>query len=155
MKIEKLEIKAEQLEWLSKILSKFNFFANLNIRQINDILAYISLIAYPKDFVLFEEGQKGDAMYIVYQGRIVINKKAGFFKFAKEISRLGPGEIFGEMALLNSAPRSATAKAAEDSKVFVLLSGDFEFVMEKNPEIAQQMRRLQEQRQFIASQIIK
>jgi CRP-like cAMP-binding protein len=65
--------------------------------------------------VICREGDKGDAMYVVQSGEVRISKQNG--KEDVDIATLGPGEIFGEMALFDKAPRSATAAARGGARV--------------------------------------
>jgi CRP-like cAMP-binding protein len=74
---------------------------------------------------VFEEGDTGDSFYIVMEGAIRISRiVAGMGEEALAVVR--PGSYFGEMSLIDDAPRSATALAHETSKLFVVDRKDFE-----------------------------
>ncbi len=92
---------------------------------------------FPKGTVLFREGEPGREMYVVQQGRITISKRAGDVE--KILTTLGQGEFFGEMSILNNAPRSATATCAEDAKLLVIDPKTFEAMIRGNAEIALRM----------------
>jgi CRP-like cAMP-binding protein len=92
---------------------------------------------FPKGTVLFREGEPGKEMYVVQQGRVHISKRVGDVE--KILSTLGQGEFFGEMSILNNAPRSATATCAEDSKLLVIDPKTFEAMVRGNAEIALRM----------------
>jgi hypothetical protein len=62
---------------------------------------------FPAGAVVFEEGDPGSRMYVIHSGEVRIVKRVGAREV--ELARLGPGEAFGEMALLERQPRSATA----------------------------------------------
>ena len=68
--------------------------------------------------LIFQEGDQGDAAYIVEEGAVEISVRSG--RKTKIIATLGPGEIFGEMALIANAPRSASAHAIGDCTLLVL-----------------------------------
>jgi CRP-like cAMP-binding protein len=89
---------------------------------------------FPRGSVLFREGEPGQEMFVVHQGRITISKKVG--EVEKILSHLGPGEFLGEMAILNNRPRSATATCAEDSKLLVIDAKTFETMIRSSAEIA-------------------
>lgn len=72
----------------------------------------------PAQAVVFREGEAGDDAYIVERGAIEISLEIKGTR--KVLAALGPGEIFGEMALIADAPRSATATALEESELLVL-----------------------------------
>jgi len=88
----------------------------------------------PRGTVLFREGEQGQGMYVVQQGRVTISKRAG--EVEKILTQLGPGEFLGEMAFLNDRPRSATATCAEDCRLLVIDPRTFEAMIRTNAEIA-------------------
>jgi CRP/FNR family transcriptional regulator, cyclic AMP receptor protein len=92
---------------------------------------------FPKGTVLFREGEPGKEMYVVQHGKVHISKHAGGVE--KLLSTLGQGEFFGEMSILNNAPRSATATCAEDSRLLVIDPKTFEAMVRSNGEIALRM----------------
>ncbi len=78
--------------------------------------------------VLFEEGDPGDALYVVLEGEVRISRQVpGMGEEALAI--LGPGEAFGEMALVDSAPRSADAIVHRRARLLMLSSNDLEDLM--------------------------
>lgn len=87
--------------------------------------------SFSKGTALFRRGEEGDALYIVIRGRIRIfasNRRGSEITLAL----LGPGEFFGEMALLDGQPRSANAEAEEDTELHVLKRDPFfSFLMHK------------------------
>jgi len=92
---------------------------------------------FPRGTVLFREGEPGKEMYVVQAGRVDISKRVGGVD--KILTTLGQGEFFGEMSILNNAPRSATATCAEDSKLLVIDPKTFEAMIRGNAEIALRM----------------
>ncbi len=89
---------------------------------------------FPAGTVLFNEGDSGQEMYIIQSGLVQITRKVG----TKEtvLADLPAGEFFGEMAIINDKPRSATATAVEDSMMLVLDSMTFEAMIRGSSEIA-------------------
>lgn len=90
--------------------------------------------AYPAGEVLFREGEQGEHMFVIQTGRVRISKDLQ--GAAKTIAVLGAGEFFGEMAILNDKPRSATAEVAEDARLLVIDARTFEAMVLGNAEIA-------------------
>ena len=84
--------------------------------------------------MVFFENEPGDTLYMVAEGRVKVTILGDD---GREIilSVLGPGEFFGEMALLDNEPRSATTIAAEDSELVSVARADFESVLSHNPGI--------------------
>src|SRR5574342_1343961 len=92
---------------------------------------------FPRGTVLFREGDPGREMFVIQAGRVDISKRVGGSE--KILSTLGQGEFFGEMSILNNAPRSATATCADDSKLLVIDPKTFEAMVRGNAEIALRM----------------
>lgn len=105
---------------------------------------------YPKGSVIFLEGDRGEEMFLLIGGKVEISKKipktesVGKGKVSeaaesKVLARLGPGDIFGEMALIDERPRSATAFAMDDCKMVVIDRNNLKIIIEKRAEFAYKM----------------
>ena len=93
------------------------------------------LRSYRKDEIIFEENSMGDEMYVVHSGRVRLVTKAPGTDLL--LGMLGPGEFFGEMALVDDAPRSATATAEEhNTKLVVLNQSRFLYLVSQQPPFA-------------------
>ena len=90
--------------------------------------------AIPKDTVVFFENEEGDFFFMILEGRIKVTILGDD---GREIilSVLGPGDFFGEMALLDNEPRSATAIAIEETELLSLHRTDFQTALAENTEI--------------------
>jgi len=88
----------------------------------------------PTGTVLFREGDEGTTMYVLQSGRVRISKESK--DSSKTLAVLGPGEFFGEMAILNRKPRTATAEVVEAARLLVLDAKTFEAMVLSNVEIA-------------------
>jgi CRP/FNR family cyclic AMP-dependent transcriptional regulator len=90
--------------------------------------------SYPAQSLIFREGDEGDAIYVVARGRVRISRRIAGGEEALAI--LGPGEIFGEMAVLDptAAGRSADARAHEEALLLVLSRQRFEGLEKSDPE---------------------
>lgn len=95
--------------------------------------------------VIFRQGDPGDCMYDIFSGRVGIYTDYGA-PDEKLIAELKAGEFFGEMGLLDKAPRSATVVALEDTLVYVINESDFNEFFMKQPEKALQIMRQLSQR---------
>jgi len=81
--------------------------------------------------VLFREGDPGDAMYLIKSGKIKIIKGGGDVE--KALAYLKEGDFFGEMAIIDESPRSATAIAVEDSRLVIIDREAFRNQVKKSP----------------------
>jgi len=91
--------------------------------------------------VLFHEGDDGDDMYIIQSGRVAIKKKVK--DSDTTLAVLEKGDFFGEMAILERMPRSATAEVVEQGDLIVISGEMFGDMIKANPEIAVRMLRKQ------------
>jgi CRP-like cAMP-binding protein len=103
--------------------------------------------------VLFREGDTGDTMYVIQSGAVRITKSVKGEE--KTLAILGPGEFFGEMAILNAKPRNATAIVEEDARVLVLGARTFEQMVVSNAEIAVRMIKKLARRLDSANELIE
>jgi CRP/FNR family transcriptional regulator, cyclic AMP receptor protein len=96
---------------------------------------------HPAGTVLFREGDRGEKMYVIRSGKVQIWKRISESEIT--LAMLGAGEFFGEMALLEGLPRSASATVAEDSLLIEVEQPAFETLVRSRGEIAVRlMRRL-------------
>lgn len=149
--MEKLPMGDAEYGLLARVLRKVDFFAPMTIGQMERVLPYILLYSYQPDETVFKQGSTGDAFYIVHQGRVCVRIKKGWFSLSKAITTLGPADFFGEMALLSSAPRSATVVTLEPTRLFVLLQADFQFILKENPAFAAEVTKIAARRKFASS----
>ena len=115
-----------------ELLRTVPIFADLSEADLEKLTGLALRKRYPKDGVVFFENESGDTLFMISQGRIKVTILGDD---GREIilSVLGSGDFFGEMALLDNEPRSATAIAAEDSELLSLSRADFEGVLATNP----------------------
>jgi CRP/FNR family transcriptional regulator, cyclic AMP receptor protein len=92
---------------------------------------------FPKGTVLFHEGETGKEMFVLQAGKVVITKTVR--DTVKTLATLGPGEFFGEMALISNRPRNATATVEEAARLLVIDPKTFEGMIRGNTEIAVRM----------------
>jgi CRP-like cAMP-binding protein len=92
---------------------------------------------FPKGTVLFREGEPGKEMFVLQAGKVAISKKVRDVE--KVLAILGPGEFFGEMAIIANKPRNASATVSEDAKLLVIDPKTFEGMIRGNSEIAVRM----------------
>jgi CRP-like cAMP-binding protein len=97
-------------------------------------------VTFKKGDIIFCEYEPGDTFYLIQSGRVQIVKIMDDIE--KTIDYLNPGEIFGEMAILDAAPRSASAIAADAVKALEFNRENFEVLMMGNPQIALKLLKL-------------
>jgi CRP-like cAMP-binding protein len=117
-----------------ELLRTVPIFSELTDVDITSLARLTNRRRYPKDTVVFFENEEGDFFFTIVDGRIKVTILGDD---GREIilSVLGPGDFFGEMALLDNEPRSATAIAVEDSELLSLHRTDFQSVLTDNRSI--------------------
>lgn len=85
---------------------------------------------------IFAEGQSGEVMYVVVEGQVDL------FIEGTLIERVGPNGVLGEMALLDAAPRAATAVAHSTCRLIPINRKKFSFMIQQTPEFALQVMRV-------------
>lgn len=97
------------------------------------------LISYAKGEMIFAEGEAGDDMYIVETGEVEIIKSCG--PSERRLAVLGPGDFFGEVAILEEIPRMATARAQSDCRLLPIGPVTFDQLLRDHPEITVRVLR--------------
>jgi CRP-like cAMP-binding protein len=93
-----------------------------------------------------KEGEGGVFMYVVLEGRVAVTIKG------KVVDRIGPGGVFGEMALVDQSPRAASAVAESDSELLSINRNDFLALVKSNPVFAVSLlRALADRLRFMTS----
>lgn len=117
-----------------ELLRTVPIFSELTDADITSLARLSSRRQYPKDTVVFFENEEGDFFFMIVAGRIKVTI-LGDDGREVILSILGPDDFFGEMALLDNEPRSATAIAVEDSELLSLHRHDFQSVLADNRSI--------------------
>ena len=90
--------------------------------------------------VLFTEGDPGDRLYIIVDGKIKLGRASGDGR-ENLLAILGPGEMFGELSLFDPGPRNATATAVADTSLLGVGSDDLATWLNGRPDVARQLLR--------------
>lgn len=138
---------AEQAAFV-RLTKNINLFASIQDAGVMEkILACVGLYEFASGDKVFGQGEPGDAFYAVQAGRVKVSVREAFI-LQKKLAELKEGDFFGEMALLDSAPRSATVTCLADSRLFVLKRDDFLGAMKDNPEFTANIKKLAADRLF-------
>lgn len=111
------------------ILKSVNIFGQVSEDVLADVGALLEEVAYQPGQVIFEAGEQGDSMYIIIEGRVRV------YDGERTIVELGERDIFGELALLDPEPRSASIAALQPTRLFRLDREAFLELMAGSPEI--------------------
>ncbi|OQX52546.1 MAG: hypothetical protein B5M53_08210 [Candidatus Cloacimonas sp. 4484_209] len=119
----------------TSILKRIYLFKKLTDEELKHILNIATAKSFKKDEIIFNEGDKGDAFYVVLKGSIRIST---FVPNVGEeaLAILKKGNYFGEMALIDNAPRSASAIANEDTILLKITDANFRNLLVSDHNIA-------------------
>lgn len=124
--------KQEKLLLIEKVflLKSLSIFADTPENVLADLAPLMQDMELEEGTVIFQEGEYGDSMYIIYQGEIKI------YKANTTLAILKDKEVFGELSLLDAESRSASAKAHTDCYIFKIDQEPFFELLDSRPEIA-------------------
>lgn len=116
------------------ILSETPMFAGLSTRALRRLAAMLFEKAYAPGDVVFFTGDPAQALFVVLDGsvEILIPVPGG----EDRVASCGPGTVFGELALINDLPRSATARATAPTQLLILYHADFEELLKRHRRVA-------------------
>jgi CRP-like cAMP-binding protein len=117
------------------VLAEIPLFAGLSKRHLNKIAGLAKTRRYARYTNIVREGERGDSFYVILDGTVLV-KPSG-----KRSVRLKPGDWFGEMALLDGAPRTATVEAQSEVLVMLLGRAAFQKAVVADPKIAMELLR--------------
>lgn len=116
-------------------LEQSNLFRNLPPAELRSLEETAELRRYERGQVVFKEGDPGEGIYILQSGSVRITKWINASEEA-ELTRLEPGDFFGEMAVLDGEPRSANAVAELESHAYFIPSISLKECLERSPRLA-------------------
>lgn len=121
--------KDEKLELLGRV----PLFAGLGRRELTRLGMLVDEIDVPAGRVLMRQGDRGEEMFVVMSGSARIERDG------RDMGDRGPGDIVGEIALVDGGPRTATVTASEPSRLLVVGRRDFHALMDEFPEVRLQV----------------
>lgn len=122
----------------AEILRGLPYFADLPEDLLTAVCERSAQIDVVPDTVIIEEGTDSEEMYVLVDGELVVTKHAGDKEV--ELARIHPGEVVGEIALLDQAPRTATVKALQDSHLIEIPVAAFEELLKDSNVIRRMFR---------------
>jgi CRP/FNR family transcriptional regulator, cyclic AMP receptor protein len=122
-----------------QFLKTVPFFDQLSNRQLKGVSDIMFERTYDVDELIFEEGQPGAALFLILDGKVAVE----VFRetTTTRLAVLQKGAFFGEMALLDETPRSATARALERTRTLALYRNDLNDLVHRDAKTACQIYR--------------
>ena len=111
------------------LLRTVPLFAGLDGRELERVSTLADIVDLPADRPLMTQGQHGREMFILVSGSARIERDG------QPLGERGPGEVLGEIALLDGGPRTATVTLSQPSRLLVVARREFQALMDEFPEI--------------------
>ena len=118
---------------LADLLAQVGLFSKCTARQRRTVARHAQIAELPAGIELIKEGEPGDALFVILDGEAVVQQGGN------EVGRVGEGAYFGEMAILDGEPRSATVVAVTDVKVAVIGIRMFRTMLREFSDLAEQL----------------
>lgn len=116
-----------------RLLAGVDLFSGCSKSELSRIAALVDEIDVPAGRELTREGESGWEFFVIADGKAKATRKG------RRIASFGPGSFFGEMALLDQGPRSATVSAETDMQLLVLTSRGFFTLVDDTPSVARKV----------------
>ncbi len=137
-------------------------FSRVSDADLERVASLLIERRFPKNKTIVEEGLTGDYMYVLREGQVKVTKLSSDGR-EKILELLEAGDFFGEMSLLDSAPRSATVKTMTAARVLALSRNDFLSLLRRSPDLAmavvqeltRRLRQVDEQASSLSFQRVK
>jgi len=130
----------EELTVDDDVVRQAPLFAALDDEAAEALKATMARREVARGEVLFTEGDPGDRLYIIVEGKIKLGRASGDGR-ENLLAILGPGEMFGELSLFDPGPRNATATAVADTALLGVGSDDLATWLNGRPDVARQLLR--------------
>jgi HEAT repeat protein len=114
-------------------LRQVPLFAEISGEDLMQVARITELESLPSGRIIFNKGDEGDIMYLIMQGRVSLVDDQ------REVATVGPNEFFGELAVLDQEPRSATASCVDDAELLTISKADLDELIERRSEIAREV----------------
>src|SRR6266550_8262596 len=128
------------------LLRSMDLFNDLPDEELTRVARLLKEHKFDENDLIFAQDEVGDGLYIILQGRVRIASTDHFGR-ERVLAFYGPGEFFGDMAVLTGAPRSASASASTNVRLLHLRKDDFDMLVATSVGIMRGMMRVMIERQ--------
>lgn len=124
------------------IIGKVELFQGASLALIQDIILHLEPLVFIPGDCIFQEGEIGDEMFFINRGKVNVVSEPEH----ETVAVLKEGEVFGEIALFYSQPRTASVYARDYCDIYSLNREDFDRILARHPEFAEKVRELARER---------
>jgi CRP-like cAMP-binding protein len=121
------------LQMYRERIANVPLFSGLSDRELRSLAHRAEQVSVPETTTVVTEGEAGNEFFVLLQGAAKITKRG------RTVRKLGPGDTFGELALIAGTPRNATVITTEPSELMVLMRRDFIALLDDFPKMTRKM----------------
>jgi len=120
---------------MTAALRKFPILSEMSDEMLTVFSRYLTTRRFKNDSLIFVENMRGESLFLIDSGYVSLTKMVAE-GVEKRLVRLGPGDSFGELAVIDEGPRVVTARADEDTQTLILSREGLTRLCSEHPEIA-------------------
>jgi CRP/FNR family cyclic AMP-dependent transcriptional regulator len=125
-----MKVKAAETDAIVQMLQKTSLWSGLSNKDLKLIAKASKERSFETGETIVQKGQGGVGFYLVLEGSVEVRSNGTM------LAKLGPGQFFGEMSVIDNEPRSADVVAVEPARCLILSAWSFNALMSENPRIA-------------------
>jgi CRP-like cAMP-binding protein len=118
---------------VEKRLADVPLFAGLTKKELGHLAGGAEVVDVPKDAPVVVQGDHGEGVFVILSGGAKVVRNG------RSVARLGPGSHFGELALLDPGPRTASVVTTDPSRLAILGAGHFKDAIRESPRMAERL----------------
>ncbi len=120
---------------MTAALKKYSILSEMSDEMIAVFSGYLTTRRFNQGSLIFVENMQGESLFFIEEGSISLTKMVTE-GFEKRLAQLGPGDSFGELAVIEGGPRVVTARAVEDTQTLILSREGLSRLSQERPDIA-------------------
>jgi small-conductance mechanosensitive channel len=141
------DARAVEVRRIAALLTGVDFLEALTSEQFDRLASEARIVPYPVGGTVVHQGDEGDSLFLVAEGRVEVSVHAAGGGPERRLAALGPGDYFGEMSLLTGAPRSATIRAVEETRLVILRKEALRPLLVTDPTVLDRLSKTLARRQ--------
>jgi CRP-like cAMP-binding protein len=141
------EARTVEVGRVAALLAGVEFLEALTSEQLERLAVESRSVPYPAGGAVVRQGDEGDSLFLVAAGRVEVSVRAPGGGSEQSLATLGPGDYFGEMSLLTGAPRSATIRAVEETRLVILRTEALRPLLVADPSVLERLSKTLARRQ--------
>jgi small-conductance mechanosensitive channel/CRP-like cAMP-binding protein len=141
------EARAVESQRIVALLHGIDFLEALSSDQLERLASEAEIVPYQAGGAVVRQGDEGDSLFVVAEGQVEVSVQPAGGGAERRLATLGPGDYFGEMSLLTGAPRSATIRAAEETRLVTLRKDALRPLLVADPTVPERLSKTLARRQ--------